>query len=1318
MGGDATFTGTTYQARVIAFLYVHVLARMRLGWFAPADDTPLAVSGETDGPGDDARLEFGSKLPPAEVQAKHGLTGGAELDKVVDRLRRKTPEDSIVPVVLTVDRHRTSRWILSHLPTDLGRLRSGRSDALRPETERIRDELVESGASESVLHALYVAPVDVDSAQDPEAKHAFSLLQTSILDDPDQAAAAWAVLVDDAAEICARRERRTRKDLVGLLQGANIAVRPPAKDDPWHRDLDFTKQLMAKRLFEPALAQLKDVEQRLNQGKDVGPHVRYRFFAQRAIALVNLSRGGEALSDARRALEYEPAGLEALRAACQAAMMDGDLAAADGFAERAVEAHPDDGSAWGVKAQAAAARGNPIPRPPEAVANSIPFKKALAQIALVNGDQQAFLELSADLLREEERSPTILFNRANFLIDAPSSSVGISDEERFAEVERLATEVIDALAGSPDPLLVKCLVLRSSARDLLGRAEEAREDLASARKLQADDVDALAHEAQARVRSGDLTGARELLRYPSVEDVPELVALRARLAALSDAEADARRDLQSAIAGAERSRNPDRIRLAVVDVALLLDDFDLAEGTLAGVSPEREKDPQYLAMKGRLAFARDRIEDGVAAYREGERLHPDARPLLLSELGSNLLQAGRGSEAVEVFSELRPPEIPAEALRTYAAALIETDSLQALQQLLEALPGDEPLPSWALAAATELAVRQEDPDAAIRHLGNLVESGQGRVGARVELARLLLETGRPADARPHVQILRDRDDLTAIQRMQVAQLLHALGQEDEALPLAHEAFRTRPGDARINRAFIMMTFMGKGSPPSADVVGPDTYVRLEGGRGEVMEYMIVSGPDVDPRRNELSLEDAEIAGLVGKKVGDRVERVGGLEATEWGITAVLPRIVWDAQQAALHYEDRFPGEPFFITSFKMAEPAEVRDLAPLVSSLEARKRKAEQAFAMLRDQGFPLGMIAELLGVSISEVMESLATDQAPVATPLLVEWEQPADYDAARALARGADELVLTRSALKTLSDLRLLPVVSERCTLVAPRSLLDELRAEVVEADRLVSDGHSVISREGDGLRMVQLDPGDPSLVSRAEDLRLQLGSLVDLVELNARPVERIRSGDSEPGSLRQIVGRSSHDAVVLAQHREAAMLADDLGLRRLQVDGAKAASCSTITLVEALADEGEIAGPERERLLVELAVRRYTHIRPTRELIASALRRATEIGNQGLRAVMGTLGSRGVAPADAARLTMEAVRSQIMAEVQVVSTGRIVELALEEMCTVWPVRLCVQLIARAAAEAFSLYPQASIDVRQACKKFLAAAEKSPVAEGSSGE
>nr|WP_128795572.1 hypothetical protein [Corallococcus coralloides] len=136
MGGDATFFGTTYQARVIAYIYVHILAGMRLGWLSPVDDTPIAVSGETDGPGDDARIEFGDRHPAIEVQAKHGMTGGAKLQEMLARVRSRSQPDDLLKVVLVVDRS-SSRWLYSTLPGDIERLRAGRHDALKSETVKL-----------------------------------------------------------------------------------------------------------------------------------------------------------------------------------------------------------------------------------------------------------------------------------------------------------------------------------------------------------------------------------------------------------------------------------------------------------------------------------------------------------------------------------------------------------------------------------------------------------------------------------------------------------------------------------------------------------------------------------------------------------------------------------------------------------------------------------------------------------------------------------------------------------------------------------------------------------------------------------------------------------------------------------------------------------------------------------------------------------------------------------------------------------------------------------------------------------------------------
>lgn len=43
IGGDAIFSGGSYQASVIAYVFVHILAQRQLGWLGTVDDTPSAV---------------------------------------------------------------------------------------------------------------------------------------------------------------------------------------------------------------------------------------------------------------------------------------------------------------------------------------------------------------------------------------------------------------------------------------------------------------------------------------------------------------------------------------------------------------------------------------------------------------------------------------------------------------------------------------------------------------------------------------------------------------------------------------------------------------------------------------------------------------------------------------------------------------------------------------------------------------------------------------------------------------------------------------------------------------------------------------------------------------------------------------------------------------------------------------------------------------------------------------------------------------------------------------------------------------------------
>lgn len=134
MSGDGTFPGTNFQAKVIAFIYGHVLSQGRLNWLPREDDTPVSVWGDPPGPGGDIRIEFGNRLPPTEVQAKLNLTAGQRLKEAAREIIGRSSPERRMRVILAVNSN-ASKAVRIDVARDLERLRSGRRDGLHDETQ-------------------------------------------------------------------------------------------------------------------------------------------------------------------------------------------------------------------------------------------------------------------------------------------------------------------------------------------------------------------------------------------------------------------------------------------------------------------------------------------------------------------------------------------------------------------------------------------------------------------------------------------------------------------------------------------------------------------------------------------------------------------------------------------------------------------------------------------------------------------------------------------------------------------------------------------------------------------------------------------------------------------------------------------------------------------------------------------------------------------------------------------------------------------------------------------------------------------------------
>ena len=212
-----------FQAVVTAIAGVHLIKGSPLDWLdGLVDDTPVAVWAETNGPGDDIRLELrnGSAV---EVQAKRGLQTGDKLWNSLMSLAKAVQANEIAYGVLAVSPD-SSRTIAYGLSKDVRRLADGRSDDLKPLAQALCSKFKTAGMEpQSIckrLRILVVHGLDNDHASISAAKaHLCSLVS-----ERQAVNVAWNRLYREAHAIVERRGRWEASAILGMFEADGIDI--------------------------------------------------------------------------------------------------------------------------------------------------------------------------------------------------------------------------------------------------------------------------------------------------------------------------------------------------------------------------------------------------------------------------------------------------------------------------------------------------------------------------------------------------------------------------------------------------------------------------------------------------------------------------------------------------------------------------------------------------------------------------------------------------------------------------------------------------------------------------------------------------------------------------------------------------------------------------------------------------------------------------------------------------------------------------------------------------------------------------------------
>ena len=619
--------------------------------------------------------------------------------------------------------------------------------------------------------------------------------------------------------------------------------------------------------------------------------------------------------------------------------------------------------------------------------------------------------------------------------------------------------------------------------------------------------------------------------------------------------------------------------------------------------------------------------------------------------------------------------------------------------MIDVAVGHGTMPDWVLHYAAQIALRRNDRERAAQHLEQLVARGKASDGTRFLLAATLLELDLPERAETHVDALRAAEGLTAADRMRLAQLLLGLKRTEEAVVVALQAYRESPNNPEINRVFVGIVLNSKTTPEETPEVGPGTHVRLVSQDGDTLEYVVLPEGEEVWLPNEITLDDARAIGLLGLRIDQPLVRnEGRWMSKKWNIALIQSVVKFVFNDILAHYDTKFPAQPFFVSGHKissgMSKPS---DFQPLVASAHDRRQHLSEIFNLYRQHVLPLEMVAKLAGVSISAVMHHV--QQSEDRCPLWVEWGDEPGAMSSRTAVREAGSVVLTRSAVFSLWQLGIHEAMGQRIRLLAPRTLRDQLRRELVEAEEWLRDGRAFMGTGGHGLEVHELPAGHEVLMRERDNLSNQLAWLDTCVEVVPRPLEAFGESVSTLGEVRAQIGEASHDSVELACHEEAALYADDLGLRVLAKQMG-VSSFSSVALVQVLPERGAMTTAARESTLVGLTERHYATVRVTPEMLLESLE-ATRTESVA-QVVFASLSAPTLALTEAADILVSAIRRAALKGVRTRSTGEIIRRGLEALARRFSRLEAAEAVERSAHHHLDLLPLELARVQAVCQEI----------------
>lgn len=352
------------------------------------------------------------------------------------------------------------------------------------------------------------------------------------------------------------------------------------------------------------------------------------------------------------------------------------------------------------------------------------------------------------------------------------------------------------------------LTVRAVARSQLGDLNGSFADAERANKLSPQDPNAIAVLAGLYTTMGQRERARELL-VKGVQALPREVDLRLALAQMSAAGGDNARAeaLLREVVKLKPADRAHRVRLA---------QFLASHGNDAGAEAELRAGLATEALKGDRQLAQALV-DFLAARRGRPAAEAELRAMMARDpddaevgfaLGRFHEQGGDAKAAEALYRQMitdnRSDAAASGARNRLAALLVQRGDIDAARKLVDEVLAKSPRDNDALILRGNLARAKGDSKAAIADLRSVLRDQPNAIGVLRALAQAHVANGEPALAEEALRRAMDANPADVGARLDTAMLLLDTGRLTQAKPLLEQLAKDQPADLTVLDALFRM----------------------------------------------------------------------------------------------------------------------------------------------------------------------------------------------------------------------------------------------------------------------------------------------------------------------------------------------------------------------------------------------------------------------------------------------------------------------------------------------------------------------------------